>query len=111
MAALDYSPTSAYYTEGHRLSHNNISMHLSRVLVPSASIPPSADPGEVQKADLRLLDESEAYILQASVRVQDGSKVETMQRGANELLGLRETLRGVVELEVVERLSLDTRVR
>jgi len=70
-----------------------------------------SDPGEVKKADLRLLDESGGYLMQASVRVQDGSKVETMQRGANELLGLRETLRGVVELEVVERLSLDTRVR
>lgn len=60
---------------------------------------------------MRVLDASGAYILQASVRVQDGSKVETVQRGVSELLGLRETLRGVVELEMVERLALDTRVR
>lgn len=112
MAALDYFPSSLYYTEGHRLSYNNISIHLYRVLVPTSSAMPSgSDPGDIKRSDLRLLDESGAYILQASVRVQDGSKVETVQRGASELLGLRETLKGVVELEVVDRLSLDTRVR
>ena len=59
----------------------------------------------------RLLDLSGTYILQASVRIQDGSKVESMTKGVNELLGLKETLKGVVELEIGDRLALDTRVR
>ena len=42
---------------------------------------------------------------------QDGSKVETMTKGANELLSLKEILKGVVELEISDRLALDTRVR
>ena len=45
------------------------------------------------------------------MRVQDGSKVETMTKGVNELLSLKETLKGVVELEIGDRLALDTRVR
>ncbi len=50
-------------------------------------------------------------MLQAAVRVQDGSKVETMTKAAGELLGLKETLRGCVEMEMGDRLALDTRVR
>ena len=34
-----------------------------------------------------------------------------MSKGVNELLSLKETLKGVVELEMGERLALDTRVR
>jgi len=45
------------------------------------------------------------------VRVQDGSKVETMSKGVNELLGLKETLKACVELEMGDRLALDTRMR
>lgn len=58
-----------------------------------------------------LVDPSANYILQAAVRVQDGSKVETMTKGVNELLSLKEMLRGVVEMEMGDRLALDTRVR
>ena len=45
------------------------------------------------------------------MRVQDGSKVETMTKGSLELLSLKETLKGVVELDMGDRLALDTRVR
>ena len=118
MKALNYSPVSVYYTEGHRLSYSNIALHLYRILVPIS--PPSMDIDQqqssaqeprVKRADLKLLDESGGFVLQASVRVLDGSKVETMTRGAGELLALRERLKGVVGLEMVERLALDTRVR
>lgn len=57
------------------------------------------------------LDTSGAYLLQATVRVLDGSKPESMVLGINELKGLRELLKGVVELEVSDRLALDTRVK
>ena len=66
-------------------------------------------PNDVEKG--RLLDPSGAYVLQVSVRVQDGSKVELVNRGMTELLNLKETLKGIVELEVGDRLAMDTRVR
>ena len=84
------------------------------MLVPSSSPPAGfeVDIGDgVKRDDLRLLDESGGFVLQAAVRVMDGSKVETMVRGGEELWGLRDVLRGCVDLEVVERLALDTRVR
>ncbi len=57
------------------------------------------------------LDPSGTYMLQASVRVQDGSRPDIMSKGIQELLALKEALRGCVELDVGERLALDTRVR
>ena len=45
------------------------------------------------------------------MKVQDGSRPDIMSKGIQELLALKEALRGCVELEVGERLALDTRVR
>ena len=59
----------------------------------------------------RLLDPSGSYVIQASIRVQDGSKVEMVNRGMTELLNVKETLKGVVDLDVGDRLAMDTRVR
>ena len=50
-------------------------------------------------------------MLQASVKVQDGSKPDIMSKGIQELLALKEMLKGCVKLEIGERLALDTRVR
>ncbi len=65
----------------------------------------------IENSESRLLDPSGTFILQAAVRVHDGSKVETMTKGVNELLNLKETLKGVVDMEMGDRLALDTRVR
>ena len=100
---------SSYTISGHRFTHHSISLLLYRI-----SLPASVEKNDSTSDGLprpRLLDPSGTYILQASVRVQDGSKVETMTKGVNELLGLKETLKGVVELEIGDRLALDTRVR
>lgn len=109
MKALDYSHVSTYTISGHRFTHHSASLLLYRVTLPANMVGNGSTSGGLHQA--RLLDPSGTYILQASVRVQDGSKVETMTKGVNELLGLKETLKGVVELEIGDRLALDTRVR
>ncbi|CAD6591422.1 MAG: Mediator of RNA polymerase II transcription subunit 18 [Alectoria sarmentosa] len=109
MKALDYSHVSTYTISGHRFTHHSASLVLYRVTLPATAVRSDSTSGGPPQA--RLLDPSGTYILQASVRVQDGSKVETMTKGVNELLGLKETLKGVVELEIGDRLALDTRVR
>ncbi|KAL9130998.1 MAG: hypothetical protein Q9175_006881 [Cornicularia normoerica] len=109
MKALDYSHVSTYTISGHRFTHQSASLLLYRVTLPATAAESESTNGGRPQA--RLLDPSGTYILQASVRVQDGSKVETMTKGVNELLGLKETLKGVVELEIGDRLALDTRVR
>ena len=113
MKALDYSHVSKYFVEGERLTQNSTSLLLYRVLVPIANSQNPGQPGRgpFRRNEIRLLDPSGNYIFQATVRVQDGSKVEIMTKGVNELMSLKETLKGVLELEMAERLALDTRVR
>lgn len=100
---------STYAISGHRFTHHSASLLLYRVTLPANIAENNSTSVVLPQA--RLLDLSGTYILQASVRVQDGSKVESMTKGVNELLGLKETLKGVVELEIGDRLALDTRVR
>lgn len=100
---------STYTISGYRFTHHSASLLLYRVTLPASTVENDSTSGGLPQA--RLLDPSGTYILQASVRVQDGSKVEIMTKGVNELLGLKETLKGVVELEIGDRLALDTRVR
>lgn len=58
-----------------------------------------------------LLDASGAYVMEASVKVRDGQDLKTMSKGVEELVAFRDVMRGCVDLEVGDRLSLDTRVR
>ena len=103
------SHVSTYTISGHRFTHHSTSLLLYRISLPAITVDNDSTSGEPSQS--RLLDPLGTYILQASVRVQDDLKVETMTKGANELLSLKETLKGVVELEIGDRLALDTRVR
>lgn len=58
-----------------------------------------------------MVDLSGGWVLQAAVRVASNTDVENINVGVAELRALKESLKGVCELEVVERLALDTRVR
>jgi len=59
----------------------------------------------------RFLDASGAYTLQAAVCVVDASKPEVVNRATSELLHFKNVMKGIVDMRVVERLSLDTRVK
>ncbi|KAL8786088.1 MAG: hypothetical protein Q9195_008364 [Heterodermia aff. obscurata] len=92
MKAMDYTLTASYHLHGHRLTHNAIDIRLYQLV-------------EAQTAGL------DPYVLQTALRVADGQNVGRMQEGVRQLVELKETLKGVVELEMGERLALDTRVR
>jgi len=107
------SYVSEYVLEGHQVIHGNLILSLHRHLrLPpddgSLALPrkqlPSLD-------TLRPLDPADSWILQASVRVQDGNKPESMTLGINELRTFKEMMKGVVDMEVADRLTLDTRAR
>jgi mediator of RNA polymerase II transcription subunit 18 len=114
------SHTKTYLLSGHRYTHNSTSLLLYRILLPPSSFPSTTLPHpttttttslQPKPRSPTLLDPSGTYILQASLRVHNTSKIETMTKAVNELLALKEMLKGCVELEVGERLALDTRVR
>lgn len=110
---MHYSYVSEYVIEGHRFIHQNIILLLHRVMRSSVDAEVQGSPAKaVPKLDnLVLLDPSSAYVLQASIRIQDGSKPESISVGINELKAFKELMRGVVDLDIGDRLALDTRLK
>ena len=76
---------------------------------------PAPGPAPVKQlpssGDLKPLDRSGTFVLQASIRVQDGTKPESMTFAMAELTSFRDVMRGIVDMEVGDRLALDTRYR
>lgn len=60
---------------------------------------------------LQPFDPSGAYILEAKVRVQEYNNQTVLERGVNELKAFQTQMRGCVDLDLPDRLSLDTRVK
>ncbi|KAL8909572.1 MAG: hypothetical protein Q9171_004981 [Xanthocarpia ochracea] len=106
MSALEYTQTSSHHLLGHRLTHNSTSILLFQPVIPPS---PSEEASETTTT-IQPLD-PQNYILQLSLRVADGTKPALMERGVKELMGIKELLKGVVEVDAVERGILDTRVR
>lgn len=102
---------------GHRLTHSSILLQLFRPFNIPSSLGADKDSSVTALALQNLLksatpfDASGTYILQASLRVYDAQKVDRMQQGTTELLNLKEMLKGAVDLEMADRLGMDTRVR
>jgi mediator of RNA polymerase II transcription subunit 18 len=107
------SYVSEYVIEGQRFIHQNIILLLHRVLRPSVDGEAYGSSSQAlpEMNSLVLLDPSSAYVLQASIRIQDGSKPESISVGINELKAFKEMMRGVVDLDIGDRLALDTRLK
>ncbi|KAL8861195.1 MAG: hypothetical protein Q9178_002411 [Gyalolechia marmorata] len=108
MSALEYTQTSSHHLLGHRLTHNSTSILLFQPVIPPS---PSDEASETTTTTTIQPLDPQNYILQLSLRVADGTKPALMERGVKELMGLKELLKGVVEVDAVERGILDTRVR
>ncbi|KAI9806186.1 MAG: hypothetical protein M1825_006301 [Sarcosagium campestre] len=125
--AFGYSFVNEYIVDGYRLVYENVIILLHRILrFPS---PPESEQGERISTEnenltatgprehlsplstLEPLDPSGAYLLQSSICVLDGSKPESMTVGINELKRFKEMMKGVVDLEIGDRLALDTRLK
>ncbi|KAL9606922.1 MAG: hypothetical protein Q9204_009407, partial [Flavoplaca sp. TL-2023a] len=133
MSALEYtqpskekkknSHTSTHHLKGHRLTHNSTSILLFQPLIPNsptpisshtnptpAPIPTTTTTSSASNTTPHPLTPN-AYILQLSILITEGTKPALMERGVKELVALKELLKGVVDVDVVERGALDTRVR
>ncbi|KAF4553299.1 Med18-like protein [Elsinoe fawcettii] len=101
-----------YFTEGFRFVYRDTVLHLYRVLVAQ---PEEGNMGMRKKLpaleEMTLLDGSGAFVLEATVRVEDRSKPALVQTATEQLLALRNELKGAIDLRVPERLSMDTRLR
>ena len=62
-------------------------------------------------SELQLLDPSGAYMLSATVRIEDFKDSVVLEAGVNELKRFQTQMKGCVTLGLPDRLSLDTRVK
>ncbi|KAL9032290.1 MAG: hypothetical protein Q9214_008029, partial [Letrouitia sp. 1 TL-2023] len=87
MKAMEYTHISTHHLQGHRWTQNNISLLLIQPLLSSNNN------NNNNNEDPRPLDPSGAYLLTASIKVQDGTKPEQISRGVRELVALKDTLK------------------
>lgn len=64
-----------------------------------------------RREELKPVDESGSWIVDATVRVEEGAGAEVLERGKKELERFRQGMEGCVDLKAGDRLSLDVRVR
>ena len=110
---MQHSYVSEYIIEGYRFIHQNVILLLHRVVRMSGSGLDQRSPRKdlPKSGILEPLDPSGARVLQSSVRIQDGSKPDSISVGINELKVFKEMMRGVVELDIGDRLALDPRLK
>ncbi|KAF2150565.1 hypothetical protein K461DRAFT_269997 [Myriangium duriaei CBS 260.36] len=108
-----YKFITDFVQEGHVLVHNDVILRLRRVLCfKPATGAAGLDRAEMPPlSELVLLDASGAWMLEATVRVEDRSKTALVRAASDQLQALRTELRGAIELRVPERLAMITRVR
>jgi mediator of RNA polymerase II transcription subunit 18 len=99
--------------DGWRFVHGNVVIFLHRIL---------HQPGlrDVQKApqatlatwsDLKLFDPSGAFMLNAMVRIEDFEDAALLDAAVDELKQFQAQMKGCVNMDLPDRLMLDTRVK
>ena len=109
---------SEYVSSGYNLYHGNLVISLTQTFIPTIQHQP------LPRESLRNIDPAQAWVCKVSVKVaqvQTGPSTATgvrneqhslMEMGSKELHEFQQLVRGVgVELEMGERLALDTRVK
>ncbi|KXT06977.1 hypothetical protein AC578_7162 [Pseudocercospora eumusae] len=99
-----------FLTEANRFVHNNVVTRLYRMRQSPESADPIASPAPSPKGQ-KLVDPSGSWIIEASIRVEDGNNSTLTDRAKQELLAFKETMDGALDLIAPDRLALDTRVK
>lgn len=104
---------SRYLVVGDKFFDQETTLFLHQVLqTPQVEKPPQASDLSFLSSteDLKPLDASGGYVLQAFIDAADGNNLELKDRGTKQLLAMRETLKQAVVLTPGDRLALDTRL-
>jgi mediator of RNA polymerase II transcription subunit 18, fungi type len=97
--------------EGHRFVWRNVVILLSRTLQYPPPATNSIRTELPEFTSLTPLDKTGGYILQATVRLENGSSPNLRELGRQDLDSFRDRIKGVVEMKTADRLTLDTRVK
>ncbi|EME84001.1 uncharacterized protein MYCFIDRAFT_195181 [Pseudocercospora fijiensis CIRAD86] len=114
-----------FITEANRFVHNNVVTRLYRMRQAPDSQGKSSQVFRMHGADLsdpisstvlfpkdqKLIDPSGSWIIETSIRVEDGNNSNLTDKAKQELLAFKETMDGALDLIAPDRLALDSRVK
>lgn len=102
---LGYDVVNQYWLKGIRFFHGDIIIEIFKLFVRDDSSDSSND-----KLKLKLLDESNTFQVKAYINFPKGASVDLVNQGTKDLTKLKELLRNLFELDVPDRMYMDTRV-
>lgn len=102
---LGYDVVNQYWLKGIRFFHGDIIIEIFKLFV-------RHDDGEIRddKLLLNLLDESNTFQIKAYINFPKGASVDLVSKGTKDLTKLKELLKNLFELEVPDRMYMDSRV-
>jgi mediator of RNA polymerase II transcription subunit 18 len=101
------------YFLGHRFVTGNVIVRIFRVLLTQQQLPTDRvlEGPPLPLSELQLLDPSNTYMVEVSVRMEDRKNTKIAEQAIAELLQFQNAVEGVIDLRVPQRLALDTRVK
>ena len=102
------------YTLGHRFVSSNVVIRIFRVLLPAQQQLPAdkiLEGPPLPVSELSILDPSGTYVVEVSVRMEDRKNTKIAEQAVAELRVFKQSVEGVIDLRVPDRLALDTRVK
>ncbi|KAF2718610.1 hypothetical protein K431DRAFT_322305 [Polychaeton citri CBS 116435] len=111
-ASSSFTLKTQYMTDGLRFVHRNIIVRVFRIVMPPEQMETVLDqPPPTSFEGCTVLDPSGAYLVEACVRVEDRTNSALTEKATAELLEFQKLMEGAIDLRVVDRLALDTRVK
>lgn len=101
------------YALGHRFVSGNVVIRIFRVLLSTQQLPADEilEGPPLPASELNVLDPSGTYVVEVSVRMEDRKKTKITEQAVAELRVFKQSVEGVIDLRVPDRLALDTRVK
>ncbi|CCH43171.1 Mediator of RNA polymerase II transcription subunit 18 [Wickerhamomyces ciferrii] len=104
---LGYKVDTEYVIKGERFFYvNNITIEIFQILVKTET---TQETEVKEKGDWEPIDPN-FYIIKAFINVEKATDIENLQKSSNHLLNLKNELTGLVELDISDRNSMDSRI-
>jgi mediator of RNA polymerase II transcription subunit 18 len=101
------------YALGHRFVSGNVVIRIFRILLTTQQLPADKilEGPPLPVSELNVLDPSGTYVVEVSVRMEDRKNTKIAEQAVAELRVFKQSVEGVIDLRVPDRLALDTRVK
>lgn len=105
LEALGYDVVNQYWIKGIRFFYGDIVIEIFKVFIRDDD-----EPAVNLRLKLKLLDSSNTFQIKTYLNFPKGASVDLLTQGTKDLAKLKESLANLFELEVPDRMFMDTRV-